>query len=98
MFPLTFSEIPDFDLLTYLNTGGLPYIYGNPDAEEELANYVGTYLSENHLKGLRALKEEGLLQRYLVVSLDLNERITRDGIEIVSWQMFLGKLWSGQLF
>ena len=55
-------------------------------------------VSENHLKGLRALKEEGLLQRYLVVSLDLNERITRDGIEIVPWQMFLGKLWSGQLF
>lgn len=40
LFPLSYSEIPDFNLTTYLNTGGLPHIYGNPEAGEELRGYV----------------------------------------------------------
>lgn len=46
LFPLTSQEIPDFNLLTYLNDGGLPHIYGNQDAQEELNSYVSTYLYE----------------------------------------------------
>lgn len=46
LFPLSFAEIENFDLLTYLNTGGLPHIYGSPDANEELCSYVSTYLRE----------------------------------------------------
>ena len=46
LFPLSFTEIPDFKLLAYLNNGGLPHIYNNPDAAEELESYVGTYLKE----------------------------------------------------
>jgi uncharacterized protein len=46
LFPLSFREIPDFNLLTYLNTGGLLRIYGNLDAHEELQSYVSTYLKE----------------------------------------------------
>ena len=46
LFPLTFAEISNFDLLTYLNHGGLPQIYGSPDAKEELNSYVSTYLRE----------------------------------------------------
>ncbi len=256
LFPLSFSEIPNFDLLGYLNTGGLPHIYNNPEAEEELESYVGTYLkeeiqaealtrnigafaefldtialsngkeinyeslasdcqvststlknyiqvledtligfrlpgfkktkirkaisrskhylfdvgivnnlcqrstikpkselfgdafehfiilearaynsykrrnqklsywrstsqmevdlligqkiaieikgssliSEKHLKGLRALKEEGLFQRYIVVSLDPNERKTKEHIEVIPWKLFLEYLWQGKLF
>jgi predicted AAA+ superfamily ATPase len=46
LFPLSFSEIKKFDLLTYLNTGGLPQIYGQPEAAEELNNYINVYLRE----------------------------------------------------
>ncbi len=46
LFPLSFSEIESFDLLTYLNTGGLPHIYGNSEALEELNAYVNVYLRE----------------------------------------------------
>ena len=56
----------------------------------------GTNLVKNkHLKGLRALKEEKLIHTYGVVSLDLNDRLTEDGIHIWSWKSFLQKLWSG---
>ena len=256
LFPLTFSEIPKFSLLKYLNCGGLPQVYGSPDYKEELSNYVNLYLKEEiqnesltrnignfsealeliarsngeelnydqfsqdlqispntlrnyisilddtllgfklrgytktkkrkaisrskyylfdigvtntlcersnikekselfgkifehfiilemraflsysrknlemfywraqksfmevdliidhklaieikstslvqdkHLKGLRALKEEGLIKKYVVVSLDTNERITSDKIHILPWKLFLNKLWKGQL-
>lgn len=46
LFPLTSQEIPDFDLLTYLNRGGLPHVYGSADASEELNAYISTYLRE----------------------------------------------------
>lgn len=46
LFPLTWREIPNFDLLSYLNTGGLPHIYANPYAHEELQSYISTYLKE----------------------------------------------------
>ncbi len=255
LFPLTWREIPHFDLLSYLNTGGLPHIYANPNAREDLQSYVGTYLkeeiqaeaitrnikafaefldmialsngteinyesfasdsqvspatlknyvqiledsllgfslpgfnktkkrkaisrakhylfdigvsntlaktgsiqeksplfgnafehfivlevraylsysrlahemsywrstaqhevdliigdeialeikatslvSDKHLRGLRALKEEGLQKRYLVISTDQARRITNDGIEIYPWQEFLEELWSGNI-
>ncbi|HEX4045225.1 MAG TPA: AAA family ATPase, partial [Gammaproteobacteria bacterium] len=46
LYPLSFSEIPDFKLDHYLRFGGLPAIYGSPDPEEELQAYVQTYLYE----------------------------------------------------
>lgn len=46
LFPLTTSEIENFDLLAYMNTGGLPAIYGKLDAQEELNSYVNLYLRE----------------------------------------------------
>lgn len=46
MFPLTSAEIPEFDLITYLNSSGLPYCYGSKVVKEEMRAYVNTYLRE----------------------------------------------------
>ncbi len=58
LFPLTFTEInegtdvettkalPKFDLLRYLNRGGIPDIYLSEDFNTELVNYVNLYLKE----------------------------------------------------
>jgi len=46
LFPLTSHEIPDFELLTYLNRGGLPAVYPSDDFQEELKAYTGLYLKE----------------------------------------------------
>ena len=46
LLPLTSQEIPHFDLLTYLNTTGLPEFYGQSQVHEYLQAYVGTYLQE----------------------------------------------------
>ena len=46
LFPLTSQELPEFDLLTYLNRGGLPAIYPSGDYIEELRAYAALYLKE----------------------------------------------------
>lgn len=46
LFPLVSAEIPDFDLLRYLNRGGLPFAYLSDDPDEALSSYVDTYLRE----------------------------------------------------
>ena len=54
-------------------------------------------IQDKHLKGLRALKEEGNIQNYAVVSCDRYERKTQDNISIFPWELFLEKLWQGKI-
>lgn len=46
LFPLTRSEIPDFDLLTYCSHGGLPMIYSSDEPWLDLRDYAHLYLKE----------------------------------------------------
>lgn len=46
LFPLCSNEIPDFDFIKYLNTGGLPAHYLSNTPQEELQNYISLYLQE----------------------------------------------------
>ena len=48
------------------------------------------------LKGLRALKEEKLMKKYILVSLD-EKRQKWDGIECIYYKDFLKELWSGEI-
>ncbi len=50
-------------------------------------------VSDRDLKGLKALREEGLCERYVVMSLDKVPRII-DGIEILPYTKFLDELWT----
>lgn len=68
------------------------FIIGNKLAIEVKSTDLVT---DKHLKGIRALKEEGLVQTHAVISLDPHERQTMDGIHIWPWENFLKKLWSG---
>jgi uncharacterized protein len=56
-----------------------------------------TSISDKHLKGIRALKEEGKIKNFAVVSLDQNERKTADNITVFPWKAFLKRLWNGEL-
>jgi predicted AAA+ superfamily ATPase len=56
LFPLTWKEIPDFDLDRYLRYGGLPPVYLSKYPEEELDAYVNTYLKEE-------IMAEGLIRK-----------------------------------
>ncbi|MBM4394634.1 MAG: ATP-binding protein [Deltaproteobacteria bacterium] len=52
-------------------------------------------VAERDLAGLRALREEGLLRDYVVVSLVDRPR-TIDGIRILPWREFLERVWAGE--
>lgn len=55
-FPLTWKEITNFDLLKYLNCGGLPQIYTSSHPLKELKNYVNLYIKEE-------IQEEGFTRK-----------------------------------
>lgn len=62
--------------------------------DEEIAIEVKSTMNvtEKHLKGLKALREEGIFQRYVVVCQEEHPRHI-DGIEILPWKFFLRELW-----
>ena len=51
---------------------------------------------DHHLTSLRAFKEEYKPRKAIVVSLDAKPRLTGDGILILPWKDFLGRLWNGE--
>ncbi len=70
------------------------FIIGNRLAIEIKATDL---VKDKHLKSLRALKEEGLIKTYAVISLDSHKRLTEDGIIIWPWREFLNQLWAGEI-
>lgn len=56
LFPLSWSEMPTFQLDYYLRYGGLPAVYTTKEPEEELNAYARTYLYEE-------IQAEGLARK-----------------------------------
>jgi predicted AAA+ superfamily ATPase len=56
-----------------------------------------TSIQGKHVKGIRALKEVGIIRNFAVVSCDRYERKTQDNITIFPWKLFLEKLWNGDI-
>lgn len=53
-------------------------------------------VTNRDLRGVRALKQEGILSRYLVVSMEDTARQKEDGVTILPWADFLERLWQGE--
>ena len=49
LFPLTWKELPIFDLLRYLHYGGLPSVYLSKQPQVELNDYILAYMREEVL-------------------------------------------------
>ena len=54
-------------------------------------------IHQNHLKGLKALKEERKVKKMIVVCLEKESRIVDKDIHILPWRLFLEKLWKKNL-
>ena len=52
-------------------------------------------ITHQDYKGLRSLKEEALLENYILVSLEDTARKVED-ILILPWEMFLNNLWQDE--
>jgi predicted AAA+ superfamily ATPase len=79
--------------ISYWRTQGgteVDFLIGNDTAIEVKAS---RNISNKHLKGLRALKEEGQFKQFFLVSFDETNRETDDGIRLLYWKSFTEKLW-----
>jgi predicted AAA+ superfamily ATPase len=90
---------------SYMNIDA-PLGYWRTTSQDEVDLTVGEQLavevkstehaSERHLKGLRALAEEGKFRKLVLVSRDPIPRHA-SGIEAMPWKAFLDQLWAGEL-
>jgi uncharacterized protein len=108
LFGKAFEHFIAMELRSFLSyrNRDLPLQYWRSTTQYEVDFVIGdrlalevkstTHVSNRHLAGLQALKEEQLVQRYVVVC---NEPVRRhvQGIEILPWKEFLSQLWTGEL-
>lgn len=71
LHPLTYHEIPDFDLQHYLNFGGLPAIYTSDDPFDDLMAYTNTYLKEE-IQAEAAVRKLASFSKFLELSAFMN--------------------------
>jgi len=71
------------------------FVLGDGAAAVEVKS--GAETKPRHLKGLRAFAEEFPAPRRIVVSLDAAPRRTDDGIDILPYNIFLDRLWRGEI-
>lgn len=76
LLPLTSQEIPQFDLLTYLNTTGMPEFYGAAGVHDYLKAYVGTYLQEEIQAEALTRNLSGFIRFLEVIALSNGEEIS----------------------
>ena len=53
-----------------------------------------THVGARDMRGVKALREEGLCADYVIVSLEPRPRRV-DGVSILPWTDFLERLWAG---
>lgn len=84
----------DYTLAYWRSTSQMKvdFVIGDELAIEVKASHQ---VVERDLKGLKALREESLVRRYMVVSMDARQR-QLFGIDIVPWDKFLAELWGRQ--
>ncbi|MCK4727635.1 MAG: DUF4143 domain-containing protein, partial [Desulfobacterales bacterium] len=93
----SYSEL--FSPISYWRTASgfeVDFIIGDHEIAIEVKSTELAHTT--HLKGLRRFKEEYSARRSILVSLDAKPRMTEDGIEILPWQIFLERLWAGEIY
>ncbi len=85
---------PELDITYWRTSTGyeVDFILGDKDVALEVKS--GKLVHDIALKGLKALREDGTVKHLIVVSQEKIPR-TLGSIEIMPWNIFLEKLWSG---
>lgn len=80
LFPLCYPEIPKFDLVTYLNRGGIPRAFLTENYLEELRAYSSIYLKEEILAEALVRKLDHFTRFLEVAALQSGEELSLEGI------------------
>jgi predicted AAA+ superfamily ATPase len=90
------SYTRSLDMLTYwrsVNKQEVDFLVGNSVAIEIKAS---AKVSSRDFSGLRALQEEGIFERFILISHDTVETF-KDGIRCIHWRTFVKELWANKL-
>lgn len=55
------------------------------------------FVNERHLKGLMKFSQGGVVQRKIIISMDVDRR-NLNGVEVFPYKIFLKQLWDGKIF
>lgn len=80
LHPLTSQEIPNFNLIKYLNCGGLPHVYLSDYPEDELRNYINLYLKEEILAEALTRKIEYFVSFLDIIALQNGAELHYEGL------------------
>lgn len=88
---------PDLDVCFWRTSTGMEvdFVLGDMVAAVEVKGTAR--VSNAHLRGLRALIEDHAVRHAVVVSLEREPRTVAPDIDVLPWQAFLDRLWSGAL-
>ncbi|MEE8399500.1 MAG: ATP-binding protein [Desulfobacterales bacterium] len=88
---------PELDIRYWRTSTGLEvdFILGEMDVAIEVK--ASRRIHSSHFKALMALQEEHKTKHALIVSLEEQPRKPDPSIEVLPWQVFLERLWSGEL-
>jgi predicted AAA+ superfamily ATPase len=51
---------------------------------------------DNHIRAIKALREQHAVEKSVVVCLEKEPRMLEHGVEVLPWQNFLEKQWTGE--
>ena len=88
---------PDLDICYWRTAGGYEVDFVCGDMHTAIEVKSSSRIHSNHLKGLKALKEEWKLKNLIVVCTESQPRVVEKNIHILPWKVFLRKLWKENL-
>ncbi len=88
---------PELDIRFWRTSSGFEVDFILDDMAAAIEVKSSQRIHKGHTKGLRALLDEHKVKNALIVSQERQPRKLDSGIEILPWQIFLKRLWSGDL-
>jgi predicted AAA+ superfamily ATPase len=88
---------PELDLRYWRTSTGfeVDFILGNMQVALEAKGSAKVHSA--HIRGLKALLEEHQVEKAIIVALEKQPRTLENKVEVLPWQYFLERLWSGEL-
>lgn len=88
---------PELDIHYWKTASGYEVDFICGDMHTAIEVKSSDRIHKNHLKGLRALKEENKVKKLIVVCLEKESRIVDKNIHIWPWKLFVKKMWKNKL-
>ena len=88
---------PELDIYYWKTASGREVDFICADMHTAIEVKSTSQIHNNHLKGLKALKEEHKVKNLIVVCLETKYRLVDKNIHILPWKTFLKKVWKENL-